>query len=85
MAILTDAGRTAIWKDFGEEISRARDGVGITKAQLKAAVDAIDSWIDANALSLNSAIPQPARGALSASQKARILALVVHRRYGDGA
>ena len=86
MAILSDAARIAIWKEYGEEISAVREPVGnLTKAQLKAAIDAIDAWADANAASFNSAIPQPARGALTAKQKARLLMLVVARRHGGTA
>jgi hypothetical protein len=53
----------------------------LTKADLKAAVDAIDAWIDANAASFNQAIPQPARGALTAKQKAWLFFFVVRRRF----
>lgn len=84
MAVLSDAARTAIWREYAEEISAARAGVGsLTKAQLKAAIDAIDSWADANAAAMNSAIPQPARGVLTSTQKARLLMLVIARRHRD--
>lgn len=86
MTALTDAARIAIWKEYGEEISAVRESVGnLTKAQLKAAIDAIDAWAGANAASFNSAIPQPARGVLTASQKARLLMLVVARRHREDA
>lgn len=84
MAILTDSARIAIWQEFGQDISAVRESVGnLTKAQLKAAIDAIDDWVDANAASFNTAIPQPARGVLTAKQKARLLMLVVARRHKD--
>jgi len=79
MAELTTEQRRALWADFMRVNTEA---IGITKVDLRAAVDAIDTWIDANAASLNSAIPQPARGALSTAQKARLLALVALKRYG---
>jgi hypothetical protein len=50
-------------------------------AELRAAVDAIDQWIDDNASSFNSSIPQPARSSLTAKQKARLLVWVVRRRF----
>jgi hypothetical protein len=59
--------------------------VTITKAQLRAAVDAIDQWVSDNAASFNAAIPQPARGALSAAQKSRLLMMVVAKRFAEGA
>jgi len=55
---------------------------GITKVDLRAAVDALDSFLDTNAAAINSAIPQPARGSLTTAQKARLLALVTLRRFG---
>ena len=57
--------------------------VGVTKADLRAAIDAIDTWVDSNAASLNTAIPLPARTSLSASQKAKLLAMVVLRRFRE--
>ncbi len=56
---------------------------GITKADLRAAVDAVDAWCDANQASFNAAIPLPARTALSAAQKAWLLAYVVRKRTAD--
>jgi hypothetical protein len=79
MAVLADALRRALWAEF---MQVNRDPVTITKADLRAAVDAIDAWLDANATALNTAIPQPARGALTAAQKARLLAMVALKRYG---
>jgi len=85
MAVLSAEARTAIWQEYGSEISVARESVGnINKHELKAAIDAIDNWVDANAAVFNAAIPQPARGALTSSQKARLLSMVVLRRYKDG-
>jgi hypothetical protein len=56
---------------------------GITKADLRAAVDAVDDWVEANQTAFNLAIPQPARGALSATQKALLLDYVVRKRIAD--
>lgn len=58
---------------------------GLTKAQLRAAVDGIDGYIDANVVAMNAAIPQPARGVLTTAEKARLFALVALRRYERGA
>lgn len=57
-------------------------GLTILKADLRAAVDAIDTWVDDNAAAFNTAIPQPARGALTAKQKAALLMFVVEKRFG---
>lgn len=78
MAVLNDTDRAEIWADWMRENHLA---VTITKAELRAAFDALDSWLDTNAATINAAIPQPARGALTAKQKARLLQSVIQRRY----
>ena len=55
---------------------------GLTKDALRAAVDAADDWVDANAAAFSAALPQPARGVLTASEKAALLMFVVQKRYG---
>lgn len=82
MAILTDADRFAVWSDYMRE--NAAPFGALTKADLRAAVDAIDQWVSDNAASLNSAIPQPARGALAPAQKAQLLTAVVRKRFVKG-
>jgi hypothetical protein len=56
----------------------------LTKAQLRAAVDALDDFLNTNATAINNAIPAAARTALSTSQKAALLNYVVLRRWGAG-
>lgn len=70
MAELSTGDRAETWAELMQEWSNAREAVGITKADLRAAVDAIDAWLNANAASANTAIPQPARSALTTTQKA---------------
>lgn len=79
MAVLSDADRRALWAEY-QRSPEAGETLPL-KADLRAAVDAVDQWIDDNAASFNAAIPQPARGALTARQKARLLALVLKRRF----
>jgi hypothetical protein len=78
MAVLSNADRINIW---AEAMRRPDNSGTVTKADLRAAVDAIDSWVDSNSAAFNTAIPQPARGALTAKQKAALLMLVVGRRF----
>jgi len=54
------------------------------KADLRAAVDATDAWIDDNAASYNSALPQPFRGAASEGQKTLLFCAVAAMRVGIG-
>lgn len=79
MAALSEADRKAVWAS----IMQSPDNPGgLTKADFRAAVDAADAWVDANATSYNNALPQPARGILTNKQKARLLTEVALRRYG---
>lgn len=80
MAILNATQRRQCWAESMVELPGT---VGVTKADLRAAIDAIDTWVDSNAASLNTAIPLPARTSLSASQKAKLLAMVVLRRFRE--
>jgi len=78
MAVLTSEQRQALWAEF------QRDDTGeiaVTKPDLRAAVDAIDDWFDANAATINQAIPQPARGALTARQKALLFMHIMTKRF----
>lgn len=83
MAVLSDIDRTAVSAEIQRQLSDAHESCGVTKAQLRAAIDALDDFLEANAAALNSAIPQPARGALTTAQKARLLAYVALRRWGS--
>jgi hypothetical protein len=81
MAVLPDADRVALWAEFMRDQSASRTPMGLTKADLRAAVDAADAWADSNAASFNTALPQPARNALTAKQKALLLMVVIRRRW----
>jgi len=85
MAVLSEADRRAAWADFMREESDARQSMSLTKADLRAAFDAIDSWVDGQAATINAAIPQPARTALTTRQKAKLMAMVLQKRYGVSA
>ena len=81
MAVLTNADRRAIWRRYMSDASDLHEEYVLTKDELRSGVDAIDDWVNSNASSFNTAIPQPARGALSARQKAGLLTQVVKRRF----
>jgi len=83
---LDATSRTRVWahlmriSNFGS--------IDITKADLKAAVDATDDWIESAAgasapsTGFNSSLPQPFRGAASAQQKTMLFCFVALRRAG---
>ncbi len=81
MAVLSDTDRVAEWAGFMSDISLRREPIGLTKPDLRAAVDAIDDWVDDNAAAFNQALPVAARTALTVAQKAELLMRVVRRRF----
>lgn len=78
---LTTAQRDRAWREIIDLIAAAGP-VTLTKPQLAAAAGGLDDYLDANAVQINNAIPQPARGALTTAQKARLLAAVTLIRFG---
>lgn len=78
MAVLTDAQRADVAAEF---MRLAQGPMTILKAEVRAAVDGLDAWYDANAAAANQALPQPARGALSLDDKALLSNLIVNKRY----
>ncbi len=83
MSILLNADRADCIADYMRTFSQT-ETVGISKTDLRAALNAIDVWVDDNAANFNSAIPQPARSTLTTPQKARLLLWVVMWRYRIG-
>lgn len=53
-----------------------------TKADLRAAVDATDAWIEANQSAFNTALPTAFRNAASLTQKTLLFCYVAMRRAG---
>lgn len=86
MAVLSSADRAELSQLLQSDISSAKEALGaLTKAEFRAAVDAADDWANTNAAAYNTALPLPARTALSAPQKARLLNYVVRQRWIAGA
>jgi hypothetical protein len=57
-------------------------GGGLTKANVQAAIDATDDWIDANAAAFNAALPEPAKSTLTPVQKTIIFCFTALKRAG---
>lgn len=83
MSVLTELDRVRVWERIMRE-NRDTWG-GVTRQQIKAAVDALDAWLEANKSGANAALPEPARSELTTTQKAQLLAFVIDRRYLSGA
>ena len=85
MAVMTDTDRQELWGEFMSRLSGGRESTDtLTKADLRAALNAVDDWVSDNQASFNSAIPQPARGVLTTPQKVRLLNMVVDKRFDLG-
>lgn len=85
MAVLSTSDRALARVDFTQELMQKGESIGIVKADLLAAADALDDFLNTNATAVNQAIPLPARTSLTAAQKARLLMYVIKRRYLMGA
>ena len=84
MAVLPNADRVAIWKQMMDDLSKRRESAPFLKADLRAAVNALDQWLDDNKASANAALPQPFRGAATTPQKALLLQFVIQKRFLSG-
>lgn len=81
---INDTARAEEIANYQRELSREFEECSASKTDLRSALNAIDDFLDAHASDFNSAIPQPARSELTASQKARLFMFVMRRRYIDG-
>lgn len=83
MAVLTTEERKQVHNGLMRHWSRLREVVaGLTKADLLAAIDATDDWINSNATSYNNALPTAAKNNLTATQKTLLFCAVAARRAG---
>lgn len=85
MAVMSAADLATARKVFTDDTGAAREGVAITRAQLIAAVAAVDQWISDNAVAFNNALPAAAKASLTTAQKSRLFAAVQVRRFQVGA
>jgi hypothetical protein len=80
MAVLPLADRQRIVRGLSRRASRLYELLPLSKADLQAAVDATDSWIDTNASAYNTALPVAARTNLTAVQKTILFVAVALMR-----
>lgn len=81
MAILSSQDIYKAQVAYCTDISTRREPFDVKREDLRLALVAIDAWVDENIAAFNAAIPQPARGQLTAKQKAELLMRVVRRRW----
>lgn len=84
MALLDDLDRKAVWAEFMGRMGPEERGGPMTKADFRAAVDAMDAYVAANAATINAAFPAAARQALTNVEKIGVFAYVALKRYGKG-
>ena len=85
MAVLTDIEHDEVSFKYQGDLSRVLETLaGVTKADIKAAVVAVDQWVNDNKESFNTALPVATRTNLSAAQKSQLLVYVVERRFQEG-
>lgn len=81
MAVLSDPDRLAGAGTCMDPANHPSAWGNVTKADIRAAFNGLDDYFDSNATQINNAIPQPARGNLTAKDKALIAMEVLRRRY----
>lgn len=82
MALLSIKGRGAARSEWIDALAQnVGETVAVMKADVLAAINATDDWLEANAASFNAALPAAARTGLTSKQKARLLVAVIRRRY----
>lgn len=84
MATMTTTDRAAIHTALMQDLSRALEPCSTLKADLRAAIDAADQWVSDNQVSFNNALPTAAKNTLTTPQKARLLMMVLQRRFLSG-
>ena len=80
MAALSAADKSRIATGLQRHWSAVWESMPLSKAQLAAAIDATDTWIDTNAATYNSALPTAARNGLTAGQKTFVFCVVAAMR-----
>ena len=84
MTDLTLEQRQQIWRGLMRYLSRNQTVIPVTKPELQAAINALDTWVDANAAAINTALPEPFKSAADNDLKALLLVVVVAARHNVG-
>lgn len=83
MAVLVDSDRMLAARAYVQKWHVELNNPGnVNLDDIKAAVDAADSWADANATAFNTALPNPFKTTASLQQKTALLAWVILKRAG---
>ena len=83
MAVLPDADRQKIWRGLMRYWSRINEPTPFLKTDLLVAIGDLDDWVDANAISINNALPNPFKTSATTEQKAVLLSAIIAMRYTE--
>lgn len=85
MALMTDNQRKAVWAGIMERLSSRHEALGtMTKADVRAAIDAADQWISDNQASFKTALPAAFAANATNAQKIELFMLIADGRHGAG-
>ena len=79
MAVLPDQDR---FRAMAQLMRDSASPSGVSKPELRAALNATDDWIEANQGSFNTALPNPYRTAATLEHKTLLFCYVAMRRAG---
>ena len=79
---LTQQQLDQVYADIMQRLSAAGESTPCLKADIAAAVAACDTWVESNQVSYNNALPAAFKANATASQKARLLSMVLAKRFG---
>lgn len=85
MPALPDGKRKELWAEYMDRCTKAGIRIGTGKTNVRAAANALDNFFVANATAINQAIPQPARTEMTPEAKAILAAMLLEKRYVEGA
>ena len=81
MPVLSDADRDATTAALEKDRSIVWDLIGVSRQDLRAAVNAMDDYFQANQAAMNNALPAAAKADLTTKQKALLAIFVIEKRY----
>ena len=83
MPELNDPDRSKVWRrHMASNMKATGQSFGdLTKQDIRAAVNALDTFFNDNLPLFNAAIPEPARTELTARQKALMLTMIIEQRF----
>lgn len=83
MAIMTEQQRLDNMREWVKKVFVEKgDMATLNTDDIKAAVDATDTWIDNNQVSFNAALPEPFKTNATQEQKTLMLVYVTMKRSG---